>query len=164
MASLREAIDVKILASRPDDLSLSSRIHKAERETDSVLLCSRGWDWTYYPLFSASQVFVLHESPCHKILKTSWEWGHVTFVVALDLQRQVNLCEFKDSLVYIMNCTSARGPYWDSVSKKNLKIIYSCIWCIWVFCLHVFTPEENTRSHETTVTVVSIHVDAGNWT
>lgn len=46
-------------------------------------------------------------------------------VAALRKQKQIELCEFKASLVYKLISRTARATQWDLVSKnkKNLKIL-----------------------------------------
>ena len=57
--------------------------------------------------------------------------------------RQVDLCEFKDSLVHRAGSRTARGTLWNPVLKKqnNNKNL-----CIWMFC-HVCLYFRQMRCH-----------------
>jgi len=46
---------------------------------------------------------------------------HTPLIPTLGRQRQVNLCEFKASLIYRMNSRAARATQRNAVSKKQNK-------------------------------------------
>jgi hypothetical protein len=46
-------------------------------------------------------------------------WWHRPLAPALGRQRQVDFCEFEDSLVYIVSPRTAKAMYKDLVSKKK---------------------------------------------
>lgn len=66
-------------------------------------------------------------------IRGSQLWRHTPLISAFRRQRQEDLYEFEDSLIYIMNYRAAKTKYWDSISKK--KIIFRRI--MWInVCIH----------------------------
>ena len=55
-----------------------------------------------------------------KIVSAGWE-GHMPLIPALRKQKQVDLCEFEVSLVYIASSRTARAIEGDPVSKNKTK-------------------------------------------
>ena len=49
-------------------------------------------------------------------------WWCTPSVPSLARQRQMDLHEFKASLVYIAHCRPVRAKYWDLVSRKGAKV------------------------------------------
>ena len=48
-------------------------------------------------------------------------WGHTPLILALKRQRQVDLCEFEDSLDYMISSRIARVTQKNPVSNNNNK-------------------------------------------
>ena len=60
------------------------------------------------------------------MIRVSWAWWCMPLILALERQRQVDLSEFKASLVYIMSFRKLRAIQRDPVSKNK-----SNKWTIW---------------------------------
>jgi hypothetical protein len=54
-----------------------------------------------------------------KITRSGWWWRHTPFIPALGRQRQADLCEFKDTLVYRVSSRTATATQQNLSSNKQ---------------------------------------------
>ena len=65
-----------------------------------------------------SRLYIIH----FKVGKDARQWGRTPLIPALEGQRQVDLCEFEASLVFIVSSRTTRGVTQGNPTSKKKKV------------------------------------------